>query len=77
MVCRDNLGNVITKNKIYFPSNLQMPPRPNYYLLMKLGNSMKAETLNLNFSINNGLKNVSKTKTKNRWSTIYQGLYCP
>ena len=43
---------------------------------MKLGNIMGVEILHLNFSINNGLKLVSKTKTKNCWSTIDQGLHC-
>ena len=43
---------------------------------MKLGNIMRVEIFNLNFSIKDGLKIVSKTKTKNYWSTIDQGLHC-
>ena len=35
---------------------------------------MREETLTLNFSIKDGLKNVSKTKMKNCWSMIDQGL---
>ena len=30
----------------------------------------------LNFSIKDGIKSVTKTKKKNRWSSIYQGLHC-
>ena len=43
---------------------------------MKLGNITRVEILNLNFSIKGGLKVVSKTKTKNCWSTIVQELHC-
>ena len=49
---------------------------PNYYALVKPGNIMRVEILNLNFSIKNGLKVVSKTKTKNCWYTIDQALHC-
>ena len=42
---------------------------------MKLGNIMRVEILNLKISIKDGLKNISRTKMENRWSTIYQGLY--
>ena len=52
----------------------------NYYeissKLSKLGNIMRVETLTLNFSIKDGLKIVSKTKMKNCWSMIDQGLDC-
>ena len=52
----------------------------NYYeissKLSKLGNIMRVETLTLNFSIKDGLKIVSKTKMKNCWSMIDQGLHC-
>ena len=34
---------------------------PNYYVLMKLENIMRVERLNLNFSIKDDVKNVSKT----------------
>ena len=37
----------------------------------KLRNIMRVEILTLNFSIKDNLKIVSKTKTKNRYSTIY------
>ena len=37
---------------------------------------MRIETLTLNFSIKDGLKIVSKTKMKNCWSMIDQGLHC-
>ena len=37
---------------------------------------MREETLTLNFSIKDGLKIASKTKIKNCWSTIDQGLDC-
>ena len=37
---------------------------------------MRVETLTLNFSIKDGLKIVSKTKMRNSWSTIDQGLHC-
>ena len=46
------------------------------YVLMKLENIMRAEILNLNFSIKDGVKIVSKTKKKNCLSSIYQGLQC-
>ena len=49
---------------------------PNYYILMKLGNIMRVEILNLSFSIKDSLKIVSKTKTKNCWSTTDKGLHC-
>ena len=35
------------------------------YVLMKLENIMRVKTLNLNFSIKDGVKRVSKTKKKN------------
>ena len=36
---------------------------------------MREEILTLNFNIKDGLKIVSKTKMKNCWSTIDQGLH--
>ena len=36
---------------------------------------MRVEISNMNFSIKEGLKIGSKTKTKNCWSTIDQGLH--
>ena len=38
---------------------------------MKLGNTMKVEILNLNFSIKDSLKYI-----KNYWPTLYEGLHC-
>ena len=64
IVYRDYWKNVITKNKIYFQSNWQIPTRQNYYLLMKLGNILRVEILNLNFSIKDGIKNVKRLKRK-------------
>ena len=53
---------------------------PNYHVipskLPKLGNIMRVEILTENFSIKDGLKFVSKTKLKNCWSMIDQGLHC-
>ena len=52
---------------------------PNCYeisKLSKMGNIMRVEILTLNFSIKDGLKIVSKTKTKYCWSMIDQGLHC-
>ena len=43
---------------------------------MKLGNIMRVEILNMNFSIKDDLIIVSETKTENCWSTINQGLHC-
>ena len=43
---------------------------------MKLGNIMRVDIVNMNFSIKDGLEIVSKTKTKNCWSKIDQGLHC-
>ena len=43
---------------------------------MKLGNIMRVEIVNMNFSIKDGLEIVSKTKIKNCWSKIDQGLHC-
>ena len=37
---------------------------------------MGVEILTLNFSIKDGIKIVSKTKMKNCWSMIDQGLDC-
>ena len=37
---------------------------------------MRVETLTLNFSLKDGLQIVSKTKMKNYWSMIDQGLHC-
>ena len=48
---------------------------PNYYVLMKLKNIMRVEIINLNFSLKDGVKSVSKTKKKNCFSSIYQGLH--
>ena len=56
-------------NKMYLPSNYQITSYTSK-LLMKLGNILRVEMLNLNFSIKDGLKIVSKTKTKNCWSVI-------
>ena len=42
----------------------------------KLGDIIRVETLTLNFSIKDGLKIVSKSKMKNCWSMIDQGLQC-
>ena len=64
IVYRDYWKNVITKNKIYFQSNSQIPTRQNYYLLMKLGNTLRVEILNLNLIIKDGLKNVKRLKRK-------------
>ena len=67
--------------KFTLQSNSQIPSytHPNYSeissKLSKLGN-MRVEILTLNFSIKNGLEIVSKTKMKNCWSTIDQGLHC-
>ena len=43
---------------------------------MKLENIMRVEILNLNFSIKDCVKSLSKTKNKNCLSLIYQGLHC-
>ena len=56
-------------NKMYLPSNYQITSYTSK-LLMKLENILRVEMLNLNFSIKDGLKIVSKTKTKNCWSVI-------
>ena len=52
----------------------------NYYeissKLSTLGKIMRVETLTLNLSIKDGLKIVSKTKTRNCWSMIDQRLHC-
>ena len=37
---------------------------------------MRVELLTLNFSLKDGLRIVSKTKMKNCWSMIDQGLRC-
>ena len=42
---------------------------------MKPGDIMRVEILNMNFSIKDGLKIVSKTKTKNCWSTKDHIIY--
>ena len=49
---------------------------PNYYASMKLENIVRVDILNLNFGIKDGVKSVSKTKKKNRLSSIDQGLHC-
>ena len=48
---------------------------PNFYVLMKLGNMMRVPKLNPNFSIKYDLKLVSRTRRKNVWSKIDQGLH--
>ena len=48
---------------------------PNFYVLMKLGNMMRVLILNPNFSIKYDLKLVSRTKRKNVWCKIDQGLH--
>ena len=49
---------------------------PNCYVLIKLENIMREEILNLNFSIKDDVKSVSKTKKKSHLYLIYQGLHC-
>ena len=62
--------------KIYLPSNKQMPSNTsNFHVLMKLGNMMRVPILNPNFSIKYDLKLVSRTKRKNVWSKVDQGLH--
>ena len=77
MLYRD-FQKYFTKNEIHLPSNQQIPmaTHPHYYVLMKLGNMMRVEILNLTFNIKDGLKIVSKTKPNNCWSTVDQGLHC-
>ena len=40
---------------------------------MKLGNIIRVQILSPNFSVRDGLKLVTRAKTKNCWSTIDQG----
>ena len=42
---------------------------------MKLENIIRVEILNLNFSMKDVVKSVSKTKKKNCLYSIYQGLH--
>ena len=74
IVYRDYWKNAITK-KIYFPSNLEIPSHPNYYVLKKLENIMKQSYKNLNFGIKDTIKSASETKKKSCWSKICQGLH--
>ena len=52
---------------------------PKYYEISfkssELGNIVRVEILTLNFNIKDGLKIVSKSKMKNCYSTIDQGLH--
>ena len=84
IVYTDYWKNVVMKKNIeiyihYKVISKYLATHPNYYeissKLSKLGNIMRVEILTLNFSIKDGLKIVSKTKMKNCWSTIDQGLH--
>ena len=74
IVMKKNIKNIYTLR-----SSKCLATYPNYYeissKLSKLGNIMRVEILTLNFNIKDGLKIVSKTKMKNCWSTINQGLH--
>ena len=74
IVMKKNIKNIYTLR-----SSKCLATHPNYYeissKLSRLGNIMRVEILTLNFNIKDGLKIVSKTKMKNCWSTINQGLH--
>ena len=74
IVYEDYWKNIICRNKIYFPSNAQIRTHQNYYVLIKLLIKLlwKSESQHKRWS-----KNVSKTKNRNRWSSIYQHYIVP
>ena len=82
IVYRNYWKNVVMKKniKIYtLRSSKCLATHPNYYEISskssELENIMRVGILTPNFSIKDGLKIVSRTKLKNCWSTIGQGLH--
>ena len=74
LIYTDYWKNLVTKKKIYLQSNQEIPnTHRNFYVLMKLGNIIRVQILSPNFSVRDGLKLVTRAKTKNCWSTIDQG----
>ena len=59
--------NVVTKHKISLPSNYEMPSYTFKILsntVMKLGNTVRVQIVNLNFDIKDGLKLNQELKQK-------------